>query len=664
MLTSPCVTGGGGRFPVRAEGRRPRPVYHPGRGSKVNGRSDWLGWVTFCACLAAVPAHAQVAASRIEAGANHTCAITTTGGVKCWGSNTAGELGDGTMTARNAPTDVAGLASGIVALALGDSHTCALTVVGSVRCWGNNFHGQLGRTELTLTHSLTPIEVPGLASPVKAIAAGAAHTCALTTQGAVLCWGQNLDGQLGDGSNIDRRAPVEALGLRSGVASLGAGRNHTCAVLLDTSAVCWGNNVFGQIGQPRTNANVPRAVIGLEGGAAEIVGGDEHSCVLTTSGAAKCWGGGSQGQLGSGPTGLVAGAPVSVPGLASGVVALASYRHHTCATTTAGAVKCWGWNGSGQLGDATTATPALPVEVAAVSGATAVGAGADHSCVVLAGGGVTCWGNNFAGQLGDGSTTTRLLPARVVTFAGVPFVNLPGMYTGLFWNPAEPGWGIHVTQRGPQVFGAWYTYDESGSPRWYVASNCSFDAVDARICQGTLYEAQGSPYFGAFFSPPYITVTNVGNLQLSFIDRDRVRMAYTLRGVSRQVDLVRQLFGTGTPPAVDYSDLWWNPAESGWGLAVTHRGNTMFLAWYVYDASGRSLWYVAPDCRVGANANACSGALYRTRGPAFGAAFDSTKMQVTPVGNIEATFTDGANGSIRYSVDGLDGAKVITRQVF
>jgi alpha-tubulin suppressor-like RCC1 family protein len=619
------------------------------------------GIVAACAALAAVPALAQVSADRIGAGANHTCAITTTGGVRCWGSNTAGELGDGTMIARSVPTDV-GLASGIAALALGDSHTCALTGAGTVWCWGNNFHGQLGRPELTLTHSLKPVEVAGLAS-VKAIAAGAAHTCALTTQGAVRCWGENINGQLGDGTNTARSTPVEALG--SGVASLGTGRNHTCAVMQDTSALCWGNNDFGQIGRPRTNSNVPRAVIGLESGAARIVGGDQHSCVLTTLGAARCWGGGSSGQLGSGATSLVADVPVAVPGLASGVVALASYRHHTCAVTSAGAVKCWGWNGSGQLGDATTTTPAFPVEVAGTSGSTAVAAGADHSCAIVPGGGVSCWGNNFAGQLGDGSNTTRLLPARVVAFAGVTFVNTPGMYTGLFWNAAEPGWGLHVTQRGPQVFAAWYTYDESGSPRWYVASNCTFDAVDARICQGTLYEAQGSPYFGAYFSPPNVTSTNVGNLQLSFADRDHVRMAYTLRGVSRQVDLVRPLFGAAASQATDYTDLWWNPAQPGWGLAVAQQGNTMFLAWYVYDTSGRSLWYVAPDCKVGANGNSCSGALYRTRGPAFtGAAFDPTKMQVTPAGSIEATFTDASNGSIRYSVDGLEGDKAIARQAF
>ena len=281
----------------------------------------------------------------IAAGDDHTCALTASGGVKCWGTNWSGQLGDGTTDDRLTPVDVSGLSSGVTAIAASRYHTCALTASGGVKCWGTNWYGQLG--DGTTDDRLTPVNVSGLSSGVTAIAASRYHTCALTVSGGVMCWGA---GPLGDGTTDARLTPVDVSGLSSGVTAIAAGGNHTCALTASGGVKCWGENAFGQLGDGTIDARLtPVDVSGLSSGVTAIAAGVSHTCALTVSGGVKCWGENGDGQLGNG-TDYSRLTPVDVSGLSSGVAAIAAGWRHTCALTASGGVKCWGSNGYGQLG--------------------------------------------------------------------------------------------------------------------------------------------------------------------------------------------------------------------------------------------------------------------------------------------------------------------------
>jgi subtilase family serine protease len=244
--------------------------------------------------------------------------------------------------------------------------------------------------------------------------------------------------------------------------------------------------------------------------------------------------------------------------------------------------------------------------------------------------------------------------------------NAPGPVSGLWYNPSESGWGIGFTQRRNIVFATWFTYDGSGNPKWYVASSCAMPAGTtgaSGTCAGSLYEVSGPTFFGTGFDPTRVSVATVGSLTVTFQDANTASMSYTLNGQSRTVAIVRQVFQVGTTlPAVNYTDLWWNPSESGWGMLISHEYGVMFLAWFVYDSNGRPVWYVASDCVVAASG--CTGSLYRVTGPPFGPSFDATQVHATATGTSTLTFSDPNNGVLTFTVNGVSGSKSITRQLF
>jgi alpha-tubulin suppressor-like RCC1 family protein len=359
---------------------------------------------------------------KIDAGGYHTCALTTSGSVKCWGYNQHGQLGDGTSTYRLTPVDVVGLSSGVSALAASGDHTCALTTSGGVKCWGNNASGELG--DNTTAARLTPVDVVGLSSGVSAIDAGGYHTCALTTNGAVKCWGNNLSGQLGNGATTNSSIPVDVVGLSSEVSAIAVSGFHTCALTTSGSVKCWGDNAAGQLGDGTTTQHrTPVDVVGLGSGVSAVALGVYHSCALINSGGVKCWGNNASGELGDGTT-IAHSTPVDVVSLGSGVDGIAAggeydyaydvYLSHTCALTTGGGVKCWGYNADGRVGDGTTAARLTPVDVVGLSSEVrAISAGGYHTCGLTISGGVKCWGHNQYGQLGIGTAANRAVPIDV-----------------------------------------------------------------------------------------------------------------------------------------------------------------------------------------------------------------------------------------------------------
>lgn len=329
-----------------------------------------------------VPVNSQFVAHQagLAVGPTHTCALTTSGTVKCWGRNGSGQLGNGTTTDSLLPVDVhtssndTSPLSNVKALTIASSHTCALTISGTVKCWGSNGEGRLG--DGTENASSTPVNVhtsstdPTPLSGITAISSSESHTCALTTGGSVKCWGFNDFGRLGDGTTMARLWPVDV---------------HTSSA-----------------------SSTPLS------GIVAIATGSKRTCALTTNGTVKCWGG---NRLGNGTTSssttpvdvLASGTPSSNPVILEGITAITDGNSHTCALTTNGTVKCWGNStGRGQLGNNSTSDANNPVDVhtsatesTPLSGVTALSAGADHTCAVINNGTVKCWGYNFHGQLGN-----------------------------------------------------------------------------------------------------------------------------------------------------------------------------------------------------------------------------------------------------------------------
>ena len=340
---------------------------------------------------------AVCAVASVAAGGSETCAITTAGGLRCWGSNGTGQLGDGSKTDRSAPP-AADVVSNAVAVAVGASHACVVGTDGSVRCWGSGDNGRLGNGS---TAALTAPAAQPTISGVKAIAAGSAHTCALTTAGGVRCWGSNDHGQLGDGTMNDRATPT-ATDVLTGVAAFSAGGSHTCALTTAGGVRCWGANGSGQLGDGTTSDSSTPPTTDVATAIAAVSAGDTHTCALTTAGGVRCWGHNNDGELGIGSYDPVLAPPAT--DVLSGVAQVIAANLFTCARLTTGGVRCWGYNSHGEIGDDTVlAVDRLsPAATDILTGVASLTAGLTHVCALMQSGGVRCWGGNDGGQLGDG----------------------------------------------------------------------------------------------------------------------------------------------------------------------------------------------------------------------------------------------------------------------
>ncbi|MFI5492452.1 hypothetical protein [Actinoplanes sp. NPDC051859] len=390
-------------------------------------------------------------AGGIAAGGAHSCAITSLGDLSCWGDDSSGQLGDGSRPH--------GFAEPVVALPdavrvdAGRAHTCAVDAAGRAYCWGDDSAGQLGdggHTDRDAPHVVEALRDRTLV----AIAAGARHTCAVDDEGAAWCWGDGSRGQLGTPGTTGSATPVR---VRTGgrtddpVVDIAAGGDTTCAATAGGAAYCWGADPAD--GADRTG---PTAIT-TGGKVRQIATGGQQSCALDTDGAAYCWG---IDKREAGP-----------------YAAVSSGAAHTCGIDREGRAFCWGDGGDGRLGNGQTADRRAPTGVELAAELAAIDAGTAHSCAVDSRGYTFCWGAGADGQLGAGVSTQSAVPVRV---EGLP--RPPGAATGVqvraldgglrvSWSPpADPGSGqfeyVWVTTAGHE-------------------SGCTLPALDTAGCDLT-----------------------------------------------------------------------------------------------------------------------------------------------------------------------------------
>lgn len=844
-----------------AEGRRRRAGAIPG--------VSWSELLFAIVLLASLPAGADTpltGALQVSPGTDHTCVVMNGGAVQCWGKNTSGQLGNGTTVDSLGPITAVGLSSGVLSVAAGSQFTCALTTSGGVKCWGKNAYGQIGDNTAGANRT-SPVDVWGLSTGVKALAAGAEHACALTWAGAVKCWGRGAGGALGNGATTDRIVPTDVGNVGGPVEAISAGLGHSCALLASGAAKCWGSNKYGQVGNGTLLDQLwPVDVTGLASGVTALAGGWFHNCALTVSGTPKCWGRNDWGEIGDGTTNDRT-TPMDVTGLAGNATVVVGGGAHNCAITKAGTVKCWGANWGGQVGDGGQGNSRTrPVDVAGLSSAVlAIATGEDTSCAIVGGGAVQCWGegrstpqpvsygpfmsvsktalafdSQFVGtrsapqQLSITNTgaqnlnlssvtvqgefvgsscpavlppggncgvpvtfapfaagshagavvinsdavgspvqvvltgTAQMYPVRLpnsvpltalsgasgsltyfyidipaststltvqasggtgdvdlyvrrgslpttdsydcrswfgrptetctlanpavnrhfvalkgttaysgVTLTGTyvspALADLPGSYQGLWWNsPAasESGWGINFAHQGDIIFATWFTYDESSKPIWMIAE---LRKTMLGVYTGNVSTVTGPPLASIPWDSSKVTETPVGTMTVAFAGLNDATLLYAVNGIGQSKAITRQVFGSvpvclwgaenDVTKATNYQDLWWNEEEPGWGINLTHQGNSVFATWFTYDIGGKPWWLIAELDRVAPTV--FTGPASTVTGPPFNSSpFDSTRVSEAAIGAATVNFLTGATATLDYTIDGVTQSKRIERQVF
>ena len=352
------------------------------------------------------------APTAIAAGGSHACVLTPAGGVKCWGSNLVGQLGMGDYDEITTAIQVVEMTEGVTQISADYEHTCALEGGGSIRCWGDDDHGQLGDGTVG-GDGYVPAAVAGLPGPAIQVSAGGYHTCAVLGTSEVSCWGDNGYGQLGSSLATPADGPVLVPGL-TGVTQVSAGGYHTCARTGTGDVLCWGDNSSGQMGVPAiTSSSTPLPVEGLPSGQVlEVATGDWHTCALLSGHDVMCWGDASYGQLGNGDEDASA-TPVGVIGLADGASRIFAGPLHTCVIGLGGQSWCWGTNSCWVLADDVISIAYAPIQVEELAGTVSrIAPGGDMTCAIEDGW-AECWGCSTYHQLGSGTDYQGPVPVRV-----------------------------------------------------------------------------------------------------------------------------------------------------------------------------------------------------------------------------------------------------------
>ena len=436
---------------------------------------------------------------KVSNGSYHSFGLTSDGRIYAWGRNTSGELGIGATLARsNVPIAVkttgTPMDGKVVKQVEGGgryegSHSIALASDGTVYTWGLNQYGQLGNN--TTINSRSPVAVQAAGTPMEGktivqIAAGADHSLALDSGGALYAWGSNAYGQLGNGTTTNSSVPVAVKIAGTPLAGktivqIAAGANHNIVLTSDGAVYTWGWNYHGQLGNnTKTNSNTIVAVqtIGTPIAGKKIVkiaAGQGHSLALTDDGMVYAWGRNDTGQLGNNAT-TDAMLPVAVtvtgtPMSNKTIVEIASGARHSLAIDSSGKVYAWGHNGSGQLGNNSTVNALTPVAVQApadkniiqVSGSGWLGA---SSSALTSNGAVYSWGRGFDGQLGDGTNNDSSVP--VITT--INLVDTPSTPTHVMAKPGDTtaiiSWQAPIVSGGQNITGYLLQYQAVGASSW------------------------------------------------------------------------------------------------------------------------------------------------------------------------------------------------------
>lgn len=379
----------------------------------------------------------------LSAGGGSACALLSGGSLDCWGDNSVGQLGDGSANAvSEVPVAVSGI-SDAIQVSAGSDFACALLSGGRIDCWGFNSSGQLGEGTLGSETcffsnwfcSRTPVAVVGITDATQ-LSVGASSACALLAGGSIDCWGEDEDGQLGNSTTTGPEAcrfgfcssrPVGVIGI-VGATQVSVGGEGACALMSSGGIDCWGLDDLGQLGDGTTTTTdtcendwpcspSPVAVTGITN-ATQVNAGGGDTCALLVTGRINCWGANWEGALGDGTsTGpdscsdtACSTSPVEVADITD-----ATRVSVPCALLSTGGIDCWGANSFGELGDGgpTDMSSDVPVAVTGITDATQVSTGSQFTCALLSGGGASCWGANYDGQLGDGTLTESAIPVPV-----------------------------------------------------------------------------------------------------------------------------------------------------------------------------------------------------------------------------------------------------------
>ncbi len=341
-----------------------------------------------------------------SSGNSHTCAIKTDNSLWCWGGNTKGQIGQGSVTAFfSEPTQLAENDTWLSISANGD-HNCAVRKDDrSLWCWGNNQAGQIGNG--TTENSLTPSLIAE-GSTWDKISLGTDHSCGIKDNGSLWCWGDNSRSQLGDGSTLASSSPKQ-IGSAINWQAISLGNQFSCAISSDGRLWCWGGNDQYQQGNAETTDIVAPSVISDDSDWRSISSGNTHSCAIKNDDSLWCWGNSIYGQVAQDVDAKI---PTQEPS-ASSWSSLSANGNHSCAVKNDNSLWCWGFNSQGQLGNSSTTSQANPTPVVADSNWIDLDLGSDHACAIRDNGSLWCWGNNSQSQLGDGSSINSITPKQI-----------------------------------------------------------------------------------------------------------------------------------------------------------------------------------------------------------------------------------------------------------